>query len=424
MYVVDRMQPSDSDNGASLPTSSGTESPGDDFGASPEQRTPAGATGAGGDAEWDVESIFGPDPLMSGACDQYVVVPLDAVARAGSPALLQLEAPRRSAKSKRGGCSFCRRQRTRCCGQRPCLNCVARGLACTDPGGPDMVQVKAPRLVRPVPFKRCVRVTADRIDKLAESAVQIGLPPMLIVRMAEAGFEIKALMDFVIRLPPAVRGVLDDWLPVLGKHFKKLAENSEAMHVLTAKLPQPAVSPDASEKEPADTGMSVEAINEMVECDTWYSLTYDLVNGGRKYLKFGAGIAEFMDCHAEELSARMAANELPLCSSEVEMFCVMIYNLVGPMEPISFHNNGRPSAMQTVLVNRLLPGVGLGKSSNSEPIIALQRFIRVLDKCGRMTVPGTLVHIQRGCHNCTRVLTSHHPLSLILPGSLFLCTYS
>ena len=102
---------------------------------------------------------------------------------------------------------------------------------------------------------------------------------------------------------------------------------------------------------------------------------------------------EFMDCHAEELSARMAANELPLCSSEVEMFCVMIYNLVGPMEPISIHNKGRPSAMQTVLVNRLLPGVGLGKSSNSEPIIALQRFIRVLDKCGRMTVPGTLVHI-------------------------------
>ena len=112
-----------SDSTALNPFSGTSSSEGDAGSALGRQTTPAGATD--GEEGWDAELIFGPDPLMGGACDQYNEVPLDALAGDGRQAVPQVEAPRRSAKSKRGGCSFCRRQRIKCCGNRPCLNCLA-----------------------------------------------------------------------------------------------------------------------------------------------------------------------------------------------------------------------------------------------------------------------------------------------------------
>ena len=100
------------------------------------------------------------------------------------------------------------------------------------------------------------------------------------------------------------------------------------------------------------------------------------------------------------MQARIAANEMPLNCTEIEAFCIMMYTLVGPVKPTGFHGNGAPSGMETVLVSRLFPffrGESRSTDCRDEPIIAKQRFIRVLDKCGRMTVSLSLLYLCLSC---------------------------
>ena len=251
-----------------------------------------------------------------------------------------------------------------------------------------MVQVKAAKPEYPIAFVGCLQCTAERVDQIAAAAVEVNLSPVLVVRIAEAGYQIQPILDILLRLPPSVKDVLGEWLPVLGKNFAKLSANSNRLGALMSKMPRPALpSPDVLDTPDVSTGLSIDEIEDLVKCDAWVSIVYDLVKGGRKFVKMGAGLAGFFNCHTEEMLARVAANELPLNCTEVETFCIMMYTMVGPAKPTGFHENGAPSGMETTLVSRFNDAFLRGaSSSNPETLIAKQRFIRVLDKCGRMTV--------------------------------------
>jgi hypothetical protein len=325
---------------------------------------------------------------MSGARPEYIEVPLRMMPSLKS----SISMPKAGGetvpepKGKRGSCSECRQRRIKCCRQRPCLNCVSRKRTCSEKDDEQMVQVKAAKPGYPIAFVGCLQCTAERVDQIAAAAVEVNLSPVLVVRIAEAGYQIQPILDILLRLPPSVKDVLGEWLPVLEKIFAKLSANSNRLGTLMSKMPRPA--PDVLDThDDVNTGLSIDVIEDLVKCDAWSSITYDLVKGGRKFIKMGAGLSDFFNCHTEEMLARVAANELPLSCTEVETFCTIMYLMVGPAKPTSFHENGAPSGMETTLVSRhnnaFLRG---GSSSNPETMIAKQRFIRVLDKCGRMTV--------------------------------------
>ena len=185
-----------------------------------------------------------------------------------------------------------------------------------------MVQVKAAKPSNPIAFVRCLQCTAERVDQIAAAAAEVNLSPVLVIRMAEAGFQIQPLLDVLLRLPPSVKDVLGEWLPVLAKNFAKLSANATRLDALMSKMPRPALpAPDALDTPDVDTGLGIDAIEDLVKCDAWLSIVYDLVKGGRKFIKMGAGLAGFFNCHTEEMLARVAANELPLSCTEVETFC-------------------------------------------------------------------------------------------------------
>ena len=216
-------------------------------------------------------------------------------------------------KAKRGSCSECRQRKIKCCRSRPCLNCISRNLTCSDSDDEQqMVQVKAAKPCNPVAFVACLQITAERVDQIAASAVDSKLNPVLVIRMAEAGFMIRPLLDILIRLPPSVRSVLDEWLPVLGRNYAKLSANANRLNAMRPALP----ASDVLDTPDANTGLGIDAIEDLTKCDTWVSITYDLIKGGRKFVKMGAGMADFFNCHREEQLARVAANELPLCCSD------------------------------------------------------------------------------------------------------------
>lgn len=289
-------------------------------------------------------------------------------------------------KGKRGSCSECRQRKRKCCRRRPCLNCISRSLICIAADDDEqVVQVKVARPSNPVASVRWLRIDqiaeAARVHHIAASAAELKLSPVPVVCMTDAGFLIRPLLDILIKLPPSVKNVLDEWLP-------KLSVNASRLNAMMSKMSRPTLAaPEVLDTPDVNTGLGIDAIEEMVKCDAWLSITYDLVQGGRQFIKMGAGLAGFFNFHAEEMLARVAANNLPLNCTEVEAFCTMMYTLVGPLKPAGFHENGAPSSTETTFVSRYIDAFHRGgSSSDPEPIIAKQRFIRVLDKCGRMTV--------------------------------------
>jgi hypothetical protein len=180
---------------------------------------------------------------------------------------------------------------------------------------------------RPLGIKPVIEITQDMTAALAQAAIGSKLSPMLMLRMAEIGVSKEVIMSVLLNLSPSMRAVIDEWVPQLSAMYVRLLRNNEAINELKL-VAMHSAEPELCIQE--DEAHSVEAITQRLGHEKWYSIVYDPKSGLRSFIQVGRGLPEMLGYHMEEFLSRVAANDMPLPSPEIEFFCTCIHTIYNP----------------------------------------------------------------------------------------------
>lgn len=214
-------------------------------------------------------------------------------------------------------CQNCRRGKLKCDDVRPCTRCIRRGCAdtcCDSTGLRGAMTVAA--VERPLRFSE-VSVDVAAARRFA-NPVQFRF--IQLHRLWTSGFNERQLRAVFEECPEPLRSVTAealDAMAVLQAHrMRAMVQQNTAAVVLTSQL---------EANRPAHNTTEIALLDGMKDAGS-YRLTYDAGGQNCQTISVNQTLATLIGGHREEVLARLANCDLPLPASELEFWCLILWD--------------------------------------------------------------------------------------------------
>ncbi|EKX31810.1 hypothetical protein GUITHDRAFT_149049 [Guillardia theta CCMP2712] len=232
----------------------------------------------------------------------------------------------RSDKMLSRACSFCKKRKLKCSQVRPCGNCSMRGRSATC-DATVVLPNSAPSCAvvqRPLYHSRSISFRdSDAFTRVLMAAKSVGINPMILRRIWEVGLNPDNFMSIILNMPPVMKAAFNEGCEVLSKryilHLQKMRGQIAAPH------PRSMQQQHLFSLVFDDAEAEIAHVSRMLGHERFLCFTFNPESGERIRCSLGADYAEIFGLHTEEFMARLASNDLPIPSTEIDMFCIVVY---------------------------------------------------------------------------------------------------
>eukprot|EP00960_Hanusia_phi_P037432 752940-Hanusia_phi.AAC.1 len=155
----------------------------------------------------------------------------------------------------------------------------------------------------------------EAFTRVLMAAKSVGINPMILRRIWEVGLNPDNFMSIILNMPPIMKAAFNEGCEVLSRrymeHLQKMRGQIAAPH------------PRAQQQNLCsiifeDADAEIKHVSAMLGHNRWMLFSFHPETGQRVRCSVGEDYAAIFGMHTEEFMARLASNDLPIPSTEID----------------------------------------------------------------------------------------------------------